>query len=233
MEYRIVTTSVAGFVQQLAVSYISNGYWFYVMGTIPERKDPTRVDAKLIAKYDIAISKWTRARRKRHGLANMQYLRYERTFILIATKGRHRFFEDEASKIRDVRRRAIRFAGYRIGYRLGSDRKRHASVRIAPVEYSLLKSYCLDLALGRSAEGLRIEFERIRFEPYAPVRRQLLNILGAVNRARQEAGYEPVPYSYLRLHRKPLAPFVQDRVGINEGFSNMNSTRCVTNCRQK
>ena len=31
------------------------------------------------------------------------------------------------------------------------------------------------------------------FEPYAPVRRQLVNILRAVNRERQAAGFEPVP----------------------------------------
>ena len=38
--YRCETGSVAGFVQQLAVSYLSHGYWFYVAGTVPDRKDP-------------------------------------------------------------------------------------------------------------------------------------------------------------------------------------------------
>ena len=50
MAYRCVAISVAGFVQQLAVSYIANGYWFYVTGRIPEHKDPAVIDVKLIAR---------------------------------------------------------------------------------------------------------------------------------------------------------------------------------------
>ena len=53
MAYRWVATSVAGFVQQLAVGYIANGYWFYVAGSIPEHKNPAAVDGKLIAPAEI------------------------------------------------------------------------------------------------------------------------------------------------------------------------------------
>ena len=38
--YRYEATSVAGFIQQLAVCYVGRGYWFYVTGTVPEHKDP-------------------------------------------------------------------------------------------------------------------------------------------------------------------------------------------------
>ena len=62
--YRCEVTTVAGFVQQLAVSYLVHGYWFYVTGRIPKHKDPRRVDEKLIARYGIDLSKWSRARRK-------------------------------------------------------------------------------------------------------------------------------------------------------------------------
>ena len=48
MEYRCEATSVAGFVQQLAVAYVGRGYIFYVTGEIPEKKDPRVVDAKLV-----------------------------------------------------------------------------------------------------------------------------------------------------------------------------------------
>ena len=37
MDYRCAATSVGGFIQQLAVSYVGRGYWFYVTGVIPER----------------------------------------------------------------------------------------------------------------------------------------------------------------------------------------------------
>ena len=36
-------------------------------------------------------------------------------------------------------------------------------------------------------------FYRLPFEPYAPVRRQMLNLLRAVNRVRRQAGFKPVP----------------------------------------
>lgn len=127
--------------------------------------------------------------------------------MLIATKGRHEFFEAEPN-IADVRRRPIRFAGYSISYRRGVDRRFHVSVRIAPDEYLRLKGYLVGLAVHRSAQRLMAEFQRVPFEPYAPVRRQLLNILRAVNRVRREAGFEQVPLSALRLRRRIVRTFV-------------------------
>ena len=51
MEYRCEATSVAGFIQQVAVAYLARGYWFYVAGQIPAHKDLQTVDRKLIEKY--------------------------------------------------------------------------------------------------------------------------------------------------------------------------------------
>src|SRR6185437_515968 len=178
--YRSEATSVEGFVQQLAVAYLGNGYWFYGVGEVPEGKDPRRVDEKLIARYEIDVSKWARARRKRAGQSNLQYLRYGRLFVLLATHGDHPFFEQEASYIRDARRTPIRFRGYSISYRGG-----HPHVRIDQEEYKRLKAYFLELALHRSAERLGGELARLPFEPYAPIRRQLLTALRAVNRERK------------------------------------------------
>lgn len=105
----------------------------------------------------------------------------------------------------------MRWAGttsVRIGDKLGADRKWHASMRIHPSVYLTLKAYFLGLATRRSVENLTAEFRRIPFEPYAPVRRQFLNILGAVNRERKRAGYELVPVEALRLRRTMLSPFL-------------------------
>src|SRR5688572_3638982 len=93
MPYRSEATSVEGFVQQLACCYLRHGYWWYVTGVVPPGKDPLSVDRKLIAKYGIGVSESTRARRKRSGQANLQYLRHGRFFVILATKGRHRFFD--------------------------------------------------------------------------------------------------------------------------------------------
>ena len=101
--YRYEAISVEGFVQQLAANYVANGYWWYVAGKIPERKDPRAVDEKLLDRYGIGISKWARARRKQSGLGNVQYLRHGRFFVLVATTGEHPVFREEPT-IRDIRR---------------------------------------------------------------------------------------------------------------------------------
>lgn len=223
--YRHIATSKAGFVQQLAVGYVNHGYWFYVTGCVPDHKQPELIDQKLIEKYDINISKWARARRKRQGQANVHYLRHDEFFVLIATKGVHRIFEEERTVIRDVRREPIRFAGYSIGYKRGADGKWHASVRIHPVEYKLLKDYCSELAGRRTVLEIANELGQLPFEPYAPVRRQLLNILRAVNRARRLAGQQPVAYTALRLRRRVMSPFVESGAEAESVLRMVNSHR--------
>jgi hypothetical protein len=202
-DYRCEAKNLGGFVQQLAVSYVARGYWFYVTGSIPERKDPAAVDAKLIERYQLGLSSWTRARRKRAGLANAQYLRLGRFFVLLATPGKHRFFEDEAASLRDVRRVPIKFCGYSIGYRQG-----HPSVRIEPGEYKRLKAHFLELATKLSAERLEARFRALGFEPYAPIRGQLLCIHRAVNRRRKVAGLRSVEacFCFKRRIYRPFEP---------------------------
>ena len=204
-EYRCEVKSVAAFVQRVAVDLVQHGHFFYVQGEIPGHKDPRAVDAKLVERYGLNISKWSRARRKMKGEASVHLVRLGRSFVLLATRGQHRFFEEEG-EIRDVRRNPLQFRGYSISYRKGVDRQFHISVRVAPKDYLRLKSFLLELALHRSAETLADILGRIPFEPYAPVRRQLLNILRAINRARLAAGFEPVPSSALRLKRRILQP---------------------------
>lgn len=212
--YRCEATTLGGFVQQLAVQYVARGYRFYVTGQMPDRKDPLKTDAKLIDRYGIAVSKAERARRKLAGRANLHYLRFGRFFVLIATKGRHRFFDEEGDRIEDCGRVSIKVRGYAIGLADG-----HARVQIEHEEYKRQKAYLTDLAVSRSRESLEAEFRRLRFEPYAPVRRQLLVFLRAVNRARGGAGFEPVPKSCLRLKRHIYRPFDPIEVAPYDGFS--------------
>ena len=208
MAYRCMATSAAGFVQQLAVAYVTHGYWFYVTGYIPEHKDPALTDRKLIERYGIDVSKWTRARRKRAGLANVQYLRYGRFFVLLATHGEHPFFAEEEVQIRDIRRTPLNFMGYSIACRRGrTGRKHHASVRIHRERFRELKTQFARVAVQRSVEELRGELRTIPCEPYAPVRDQLRILLRAVNRRRKVAGLELVHWTALRLRRVPLKPF--------------------------
>ena len=203
--YRCVAQSVEGFVQQLAVAYVSRGYWFYVTGRVPDKKNPALIDAKLIDRYGIRASKWQRARRKRAGVANLQYLRHGRFFVILATHGTQHFFQDEP--FRDIREDPIAFHGYSIGCAKGVDGRWHASVRIHADVYRSLRDYFLDLAAHRTAESLARELQNVPFAPFARVRRQMLNVLRAVNRQRRTAGLEPVPVTAIRTRRTPVQPF--------------------------
>lgn len=214
MRYRAETTSITGFVQQIACCYLRHGYWFYVTGRIPRGKDPKAIDAKLIQKYGIDVSESTRTRRKRAGIANLQYLRHDQFFVVLATKGEHRFFADESTSIRDIRRVPLKYSGYSISYRRGgrtrdgqSDGRRHAHVCIERRRYLELKAWLLDRATQRPAETIALAFYRVPFEPYAPVRRQLLNLWRAVNQARHTAGLRRVPVEVLPLRRRIVLPF--------------------------
>jgi hypothetical protein len=48
---------------------------------------------------------------------------------------------------------------------------------------------------------------KLEFEPYALIRRQLLNLLRAANRVRKKAGYTPLPPSVIRMRRRIVKPF--------------------------
>lgn len=205
MGYRYEATSLSGLIQQLAASYLPHGYWFCVQGEIPPGKDPHSVDAKLITRYGIGLSRWARARRKKGGAANLHYLRWRHFFLLLGTHGAHRFFEDEAENIFDVRRSPIRVGGYAVSFRGG-----RSHVRIEEERFRELKSYFLEVATHRKATTLADELARLPFEPYAPVRRQLFIVLRAVNRARRASGFQAVPWTALRLRRRIVRPFESD-----------------------
>ena len=208
MGYRCVATSVAGFVQQLAVCYVGRGYYFYVRGGIPPHKDPAVIDRKLVERYGIAVSKWTRCRRRKRGQASLQYLRHGGFFVLLATHGEHPFFASEGRLVRDIRRQPLRFMGYAIGCRPArGGGLLHPSVRIERGQFAALKTHLGRMAVHRSVEDLCRILGSLPYEPYAPVRDQLRILVRAINRRRKAAGLEPVPQEALRRRRKPVRPF--------------------------
>lgn len=220
MKYRCVATSLTGFVQQIATAYLPYGYWFYVTGTVPLGKDPAAVDAKLLERYGIALSRSARVRRKQAGLANLHYLRFDRFFVLLATHGRHHFFAAEANNLRDIRKSPLVIGGYSIAYKRGNyrrmqpgqtvpepDHKWHSRVRIAREPFRDLKARLLEGALSWPAERLARELYNVPFEPYAPVRQQLRTLLRAINRRRATAGLPTLSPDIIRWRRRIVRPF--------------------------
>jgi hypothetical protein len=208
MQYRSEVVSVTGFVQQIACSFLRHGYWWYVTGRIPAGKDARSVDRKLIEKYGIAMSESTRARRKQLGFANLQYIRHDRFFAILATKGQHRFFEEEAAELRDIRRIPLQFAGYSISYRRGGRRRDgerdyrwHSQVEIERGRFLELKAHFLHLAVHRSPDKLAMA-----------LRRQLLVLLREVNAVRRQAGFQLLPIEVLPLRRRIVKPFGDEGV---------------------
>lgn len=160
------------------------------------------MDRKLIEKYGVDVSRWERVRRKRLGLANVQYIRHDRFFLLMATHGQHRIFEEEAGQFRDARRVPIRFAGYSVSVRQG-----RVSVRIDRDEHRRLKAWLLELAERRPSEPVIAALDGLSFAPYKPIRRQLLGIWRAANRVRQCAGYERISVQHIPWQRSIVRPF--------------------------
>lgn len=219
MQYRFEATSPEGFIQQIATNYLPHGYWFYVSGWVPKGKEPSLIDIKLTDKYGICISRQARARRKVAGLANLHYIRYERFFVLLATHGKHPFFAEELANIRDIRRIPIKFGGHSLSYKQGgflrregggeavADEKWHSRVQIERDRYTELKAYFLDIACRRSPDYLGRQLLNLPFEPYAPVRQQLLNLLRLINKRRHASGLERLAPDVLRYQRRIVRPF--------------------------
>lgn len=200
--YRYEATTVEGFVQQLAVCYFRNRYWFYVFGEIPPEKDASKVDEKLLTRYEVEQSKWAKARARRRGHAKVQYLRYQTTFVIVATEGAHIFFDEEKGNIRDARERPVKFYGYSIGYKDG-----HPYVRIGTAQYRELVEAFLNSALTSSGETLASRFKALPFEPYGPVKVQLRRLLQRVNEVRRAAGLSRIDPGVLLTKRRAVRPF--------------------------
>lgn len=216
MNYRCVAASPEGLVQQIAVSYLRHGYWWYVAGRIPDQKDCHAVDRKLLEKYEVCVSERQRATRKARALANAQYIRFGHWFCLLVTAGHHPIKTQE--RIFDCRRHPIRFEGYSISYRRSGitargaiEPKWHSCVRIDPTTYKQLKVFLVERGKHRKAESVVKDFNNLPYARYAPIRRQILNLLRTVNKARSQAGFEPVPVNRLRLKRKIVSPFGKEK----------------------
>lgn len=197
--------SAYAFVQHLAVRLIANGYRFYVLGEIPSWKDPTNVDRKLSFRYNLGLSKWAQLRGSRRGEAKVRYLRFEHHFILIATVGRHRFFDEERSVLRDAVKVPIRCFGYELkACRRGE--KFHPLVRLDTVRFKDLREVLLRLSLEDDAViTKRIAGENLLW--FSGVKRQVFRILAEVNERRRAAGLEALFVARSLLINRSLKVF--------------------------
>ena len=242
--YRWIATSPEGFLRQLVSNYLPHGYRFYVSGNIKPSRDPAEFDRVMQRKFRYQMSPSQRNRRKNAkgpdgrplGLANVHYLRYERFWILLSTKGGHRFFDEHVKQdrwgniatkyFRDVHRDPIFFQGYSIrvaeggylprhkwkdGGRPERDTKRRVRVQIGRETYQTLKAdFIVRAKSGRwSARALEAAIFSLPFLPYAPVREQLWHLVRWTNEARKERGFRDRldPRRCIRRRIPPVSAF--------------------------
>lgn len=141
--------NIDGFVA-LVVTLIGKGYRYYFTGQVKEGKDLAAFDRRMIDDYEANLSKWTRERRKRRGVANFRYLRYGNFFLVLATTGEAAiFWREDRHRIRDVRVSPLKFKGYSISYRQGGNAKLTQAEK--EERNAAWDSYRQALADGRSA----------------------------------------------------------------------------------
>ena len=90
-----------------------------------------------------------------------------------------------------------------------TDTKMRVRVQIDRETFLDLKADFLSLAKKRSwsSDVISAKFYNLPFEPYAPARKQLLQILRQVNKARGLAGMPNISPNVIRFKRKIVKPF--------------------------
>ena len=198
VHYPCEARSIDAFLAQV-VRYVSSGHYFYIRCLIPEGKDPKAVDGKILDLYDIRRTRWQRKRRNLKANAGIHYLRCDRLFVIMLTKGRHEaFYRDHGPSVLDIRRTALKAFGYSIRWGFSQPERRYrVSVRFDKETYRTLQAHMLTVCTWpryRSKEAMESEFRQLPYQRYAPVREQLFRIVRAVNRARRRAGLCEVNY---------------------------------------
>lgn len=170
--------------------YLRYGYVRYAVRTIPEGKQLPEIDAKLLNYYDVTYRHHVRTQRKKKGLANVIYIRFERTFILMATEGIHPAFDAIVSHtFHDT---PLYFSGYAIGLRATK-----AHVIIEPKRFKRLRAVSNKIALhpqDRVTTYLRT-LSPFRFRG---VNEQRWKLFRAVNKKRKKAGLSRIRWEEVK-----------------------------------
>lgn len=87
------------------------------------------------------------------------------------------------------------------------DKKLRVRVQISDYTFRELQAELVENAWRRRADWYAMRFWNIGFEPYAPVRKQLLDLLRMVNAKRAERGIAKISTNVIRTKRRIVRPF--------------------------
>ena len=186
MSYQAQT--LGSFLRRVAIDYVRYGYVRYALREIPPEKDPTLIDCKLVALYGVTRCRVTRMRRRKQGLANVQYVRFGHSFVLLATEGHHPIFEN--LRTFDIRSAPLYFRGYSIGVKQGKP-----CVMVAPNEWSKVQHRFSQIALHQK-ESVEHKLNSLPYYHFPGVIRQKLTLVTAINKRRKQAGLLPLSLAF-------------------------------------
>lgn len=207
-----VVHSIDAFLSQL-LRLTGRGYYFCFYNELKEGKDPLKLDAKLIEQWQLDKPYWRREPRYRGKAPSVWYLRFERHYVLLSTKGRcvekgkegepHPFFIEYEKTLFDIRKYALYFCGYSIRYpKSRTTGKHHAFVRLDKPTYQRLHETLCKKAISeryRERSAIEAEFQNIPWQPYREVGVQIRRILNEVNRRRvRYKGFAPARVKCVR-----------------------------------
>jgi len=194
--------TLGDFLRRIAIDYVRHGWFRYAVREIPQHKDLSVVDQKMHDTYQVTRCRTTRMRRRRLGCASVQYLRFERSFILLATVGKHEAFARIES--RDIREAPLHFKGYSIGIARGT-----VLVEVERCVWCTIEQRVQAIALGSKAH-LESAITSLPFYKFPGVMRQRRELVRALNLKRKQAGLTTLELSKVAPPLEPLR--VIDRV---------------------
>jgi hypothetical protein len=183
------TKTVGDFLYRVAMGGFRFGYVRYAVRDIPDGKDLAVIDRKLLDTYGVTRCRMKRLRDRRRGIASVQYVRCDRTFILMATKGDHTAFSKVCSF--DARISPLHFGGYSIGFSGDA-----VSVRVAQDEWQPVYARLIASAL-RDKQSVEQKFSSLSYCKFPGVLAQLRSAERMINQKRRIAGLETVKVKVL------------------------------------
>lgn len=182
--------SLSLFLAKIAL-YVRYGYTRYAIRQIPEGKDLIATDFKIVRAYEITFSRPKRSKRKKQGLANVMYLRYKNTFILLATEGEHETFNNIDSI--DLKQHPIIFSGYTVFI------KNHKPcVQISKRRFKVVKKITIEMTLHNHGKVTRWLRSITPFNRFKGINQQRWKLYKQVNKKRKAAGLTKINWQEVK-----------------------------------
>ena len=160
--------------------YMRYGYLRYAVRTIPEGKEFTKVDENIQRDFSVSRNRMERMRRRKKGLANVVFVRFNHTVIRLATDGTHELF-DKIDAL-DFRQNPLHFSGYSIGI------KGHKPyIQITGRRFKAIRKQGQGIALHNHRK-VTDYVQRISPFSFSGVADQRWKLVKEINRRRKKAG---------------------------------------------